>query len=88
MKTWLEERVHRLKLSVDRLEKATTLVHLRAGPSKELDWLRDGQEKVESFLLRKESTICLKRALAVWWGLRWGGVDHAPSGQETDDALS
>ena len=72
MSEWLEERVHRLKLSVDRLEKATTLVHLRAGPSKELDWLRDGQDATASFFLRKESTICLKRALALWWDLRWG----------------
>ena len=72
MSEWLEERVHRLKLSVDRLEKIVALAPLRAGPAKELDWLRDGQERATSFVLRKESTICLKRALALWWGLRWG----------------
>lgn len=60
MSKWLEERVHRLRLSVDRLEKTLALPEGKVG-APTLRWY-----------LRKESWICLKRALALWWGLRWG----------------
>ncbi|GEM_PF-4473612 len=60
MSEWLKERVHRLQLSVERLDKGAAL-------------LSDRKDQVAEFhFLRKESSICLKRALALWWGLRWG----------------
>ena len=62
MNDWLEERVHRLELSVGRLRKVMAL-----GPESE-----PALEASTRLFLRKESWICLKRALALWWGLRWG----------------
>lgn len=60
MNQWIEERVHRLMLSVDRCQKAAGLLQASEGQPAEL------------LFLRKESSICLRRALALWWGLRWG----------------
>ena len=62
MSEWLEERVHRLESSVERLRKVMAL-----GPESE-----PTLEASTRWFLRKESWICLKRALALWWGLRWG----------------
>ena len=62
MREWLEERVHRLELSVERLRKVMAL-----GPESEASL-----EASTRWFLRKEAWICLKRALALWWGLRWG----------------
>ena len=64
MSEWLEERVHRLELSVNRLRTA-------AGLFKKLG--NQADPAAELRFLRKESSICLNRALALWWGLRWGG---------------
>lgn len=56
----IDERVHRLELSIERLHKAAVLFKNSVAQVAELQFLR------------KESSICLKRALALWWGLRWG----------------
>lgn len=59
----LDERIRQLTLSVERLQKmAGILARLDINEYKaaEIHWIR------------KESSICLKRALALWWGLRWG----------------
>ena len=60
MSKWLDERLHRLRLSVDRLEEGAKLAE------------RDGIEPGWNWFMRKESSICLKRVLALWWDLRWG----------------
>ena len=61
METWVEERVNRLELSVKRCRKGADMA------------AKPGDQVAEMHFLRKESSICLKRALALWWGLRWGG---------------
>ena len=60
MNEWLEERVNRLMLSVERCRAGVSL------------FKKSPDQVPELHFLRKESTICLKRALALWWGLRWG----------------
>ena len=62
MSDWLDERVHRLESSVERLKKAMAL-ELESDPT--VKW-------VNPWFLRNESSICLRRAIALWWGLRWG----------------
>jgi hypothetical protein len=57
---WLDERLNRLQLSVERCAAGAKLFQKSADPV------------VELHFLRKESSICLKRAIALWWGLRWG----------------
>ena len=60
MDNLLEERVHRLELSVGRLRKGVDLLKTPA------------EDITTNYFLRTESSICLRRALALWWGLRWG----------------
>lgn len=62
MEKWLEERVHRVELSVGRLREILAIPQPRDVPV----------DAGVLWFLRKESSICLKRALALWWGLRWG----------------
>ena len=64
MSEWLEERVHRLELSVDRLRATVDLLKILE------DNVKD--DVAANYFLRTESSICLRRALALWWGLRWG----------------
>ena len=60
MDNLLEERVNRLVLSVERCRAAAGL-------------LKNSEDQVaERHYLRKESSLCLRRALALWWELRWG----------------
>ena len=56
----LQDRVNRLSDSVGRCQKATGLLG------------RAGDQVAELHFLRKESSICLRRAIALWWELRWG----------------
>ena len=60
MSTWLEKRVDRLQQSMNRLGSL-------------MDFPDERKSEPETkWLLRKESSICLRRALALWWDLRWG----------------
>jgi hypothetical protein len=70
MSKWIDARVHRLRLSVERLEEAGRLEE-RYGIEPVIVDPAGGPMTMRWFL-RKESSICLKRALALWWGLRWG----------------
>ena len=63
MNDWLEERIRRLELSIGRCRTGVGLF-------KKLGHQADPVAELHFF--RKESSICLKRALALWWGLRWG----------------
>ena len=60
MSEWLDERIRRLSLSVARCRAGAGLFEKAADPAAEIHFLR------------KESSICLRRAFALWWGLRWG----------------
>lgn len=64
MSVWIDERIHRLALSVERCSKAAGLFEKAAH--------KTVNAPAELYFLRKESSICLRRAFALWWGLRWG----------------
>ena len=58
MSEWLGERIHRLELSIGRIQSALVSGRIR--------------DPATRWFLRKESSFCLRRAIALWWGLRWG----------------
>ena len=60
MDNLLEERVNRVFLSASRLNQMAALVSGR------------GDRTAELAFHRKDSSICLRRVLALWFRLRWG----------------
>ena len=77
MSNWLEERIHRLELSIGRLRDTAGLLRtgvlVRPLERTVIEPINTDDELISvHWLLRKESSICLRRAIVLWWGLRWG----------------